>query len=89
MVTLSLYPGQQPPGEDFQVVPAVFIVELLPTSNSLTAQTVSRSILVNYNSYSFEEFSETEEPPELAEITPNGKQYYFTLRFVHYHWLSL
>jgi len=58
-----------------QIIPAVFIIEVLPiAANSLTPEIVTRSIVSNYNSYSFEEFSSTVEPPELAEITPNGKQ---------------
>ena len=71
MVSLSVHPGQ-PIDRISQIVPAVFIVEVLSTS-SLTSEIVTSSILVNYNTYSFEEFSDIEEPPELAEITPNSK----------------
>ena len=71
MVRLSLHSGQ-PFAQNSQIIPAVFTIEFLSNSNSLTAATVSRSIISNYNSYSFEEFSDTVEPPELAEITPNG-----------------
>ena len=73
IVRLSLHSGQ-PFAENSQIIPAVFIVEFLSNSNSLTSEIATRSIISNYNSYSFEEFSDTVEPPELAEITPNGKQ---------------
>ena len=72
MVTLSLHSGQ-PFIEDSQIIPAVFVVEFLSTSTSLTSAVVTSSILSNNNQYSFTEFSDTVEPPELAEITPNGK----------------
>ena len=72
MVTLSVHPGQ-PIDRRYQIVPAVFIVEFLSTSSSSTSGIVTSSIVVNYDTYSFEEFSDTEEPPELAEITPNSK----------------
>lgn len=72
-VTLTLHPGQLL-GRDTEIIPAVFIIEFLPNSDSLTSEVVTRTILSNYNNYSFEEFSNTVEPPELAEITPNGTQ---------------
>lgn len=73
MVRLSLNSGQS--FGDSQIIPAVFTVEFLSNSNSLTSEVVTRSILSNYNTYSsFQEFSDTVEPPEVAEITPNGKQ---------------
>ena len=73
MVTLSLHSGQ-PFIEDSQIIPAVFVVEFLSTFTSLTSAVVTSSILSNNNQYSFTEFSDTVEPPEIAEITPNGKK---------------
>ena len=72
MVTLSVHPGQAFI-ENSQIIPAVFVVEFLSTSTSLTSAVVTSSILSNYNQLSFREFGDTEEPPELAQITPNGK----------------
>ena len=72
MVTLLLNPGQ-PYIENSQIIPAVFVVEFLSTSTSSTSAVVTSSILSNYNQYSFTEISDTEEPPELTEIIPNGK----------------
>ena len=78
MVTLSLHSGQ-PFIEDSQIIPAVFVVEFLSTFTSLTSAVVTSSILSNNNQYSFTEFSDTVEPPELAEITPNGKKYLYII----------
>jgi len=55
----------------YQIIPAVFIItsETVPLSFDM----VTATILDNYNTYeSFEEFSNTEEPPEVVEMTPNG-----------------
>ena len=59
-------------GPQSQIIPAVFVVEFLSTYTSLTSAVVTSSILSNSNQYSFEELSESPEPLELVEITPNG-----------------
>ena len=73
MVTLLLHPVQLSLSkEDFQSYPAVFVVEFLSTSTSLTSAVVTSSILSNSEQYSFNELIEPPEPLELVEITPNG-----------------
>ena len=80
MVTLLLHPVQLSLSEEgFQSYPAVFAVEFLSTSTSLTSAVVASSILSNSEQYSFNELIEPPEPLELVEITPNGSSYCFII----------
>ena len=69
-VSLMLHEGEPFQGV-YEIIPAVFTItsDVEPLSFDL----VTSTILNNYNNHmSFEEFSETEEPPGLAAMTPTS-----------------